>query len=433
MTDLTITIWNANGIKKQLINSILDHTPDSTLLFITETWLLTPQSFPTNWRQFHIYGQAHPRTYVGSMGISLLINPSSPFKDSIEFMPHDPSSPYYNYVLSCRLGTILIHCLYLPPSIDDPFALEILQSLTTESDTTTTTIFCGDFNARLGPLLGDHRTTSRGTLFNNEWLIPHGLTLWNTTLAFGQPTYYRLDGTSIIDWFISTTPLLNPSMQIRDDLSLGSDHKLVHLTFQYANQPSPPPSGHPRILWRLGKLSNDSEKIRQHYRYLGEQEQLFWNLDAEFNESTNPKPSWTPRVVRHKVRKHHNHLRTDYQEKKKDAAGWKLMQKLKSRRNNKFHERHAAFYVAGAELSTYFAGAEMLLAPGLMSDEEDIIQDNCVIARQVLRPTWRSDKSNAFLDELSALAQKSKTSKRLGRAPLPKEYVDAEVSPKPAL
>ncbi|KAI8370311.1 uncharacterized protein BYT42DRAFT_607374, partial [Radiomyces spectabilis] len=146
-----------------------------------------------------------------------------------------------------------------------------------------------------------------------------------------------------------------------------------------------------------------NKKIRQHYRYLGEQEQLFWNLDTEFNESTNPKVakalidfinqlpdeirklSWTPRMVRHKVCKHHNHLRTNYQEKKKDAAGWKLIQKLKTHRNNKFHERHAAFYVAGAEVSTYFAGAEMLLVSGLMSDEEDIIQDNCIIGRRVLR------------------------------------------------
>ncbi|KAI8364169.1 uncharacterized protein BYT42DRAFT_619003 [Radiomyces spectabilis] len=156
-----------------------------------------------------------------------------------------------------------------------------------------------------------------------------------------------------------------------------------------------------------------NERVRKHYEYLGEQKQLFWDLEAGFNRSRNPdvakaligfieqlpdeirKPSWTPRVKR--------------------------------------DERQAAFYVAGAVIPSHFPGAEVLLQTGLMSDEEDIIEGSCLVGRRVLRPIWRSDKANAFLDELSAFAQQRKKSKRLGRAPLPKEYVAAEVSPRPAL
>ncbi|KAI8368330.1 uncharacterized protein BYT42DRAFT_549501 [Radiomyces spectabilis] len=81
-----------------------------------------------------------------------------------------------------------------------------------------------------------------------------------------------------------------------------------------------------------------NERVRKHYEYLGEQKQLFWDLEAGFNRSRNPdvakaligfieqlpdeirKPSWTPRVKR--------------------------------------DERQAAFYVAGAVIPSHFPGAE---------------------------------------------------------------------------
>lgn len=95
------------------------------------------------------------------------------------------------------------------------------------------------------------------------WPIESALQLLNIELAYRQPTYLKNDRSSLIDWFISSTNLTSPSMQVRHDLSLDSDRKLVRLTFT-------PDSGlpqhditSPRRLWRLSRLQNS--KIQDIY------------------------------------------------------------------------------------------------------------------------------------------------------------------------
>ncbi|OBZ80237.1 hypothetical protein A0J61_11713, partial [Choanephora cucurbitarum] len=46
-SDFTMTIWNANGVARQAISTVTDYLYDSSLIFITETWLLPPLRFPT--------------------------------------------------------------------------------------------------------------------------------------------------------------------------------------------------------------------------------------------------------------------------------------------------------------------------------------------------------------------------------------------------
>ncbi|KAG1269779.1 hypothetical protein G6F66_013969 [Rhizopus arrhizus] len=163
-----MTIWNSNGLARQAVYQITDSLLSSSMIFMTETWLLPPLRYPTDWKQYHTYGQPVEGTYRGKMGITLLVNPKFPYH-----VTHFPSvSPY---VLSCQVSSFLIHCVYLPPSLNDTEAIEILKSLPTQTHPSQTNTFvCGDFNVRHHSLLGDNRTTTRGTLLL-EWIMESGL------------------------------------------------------------------------------------------------------------------------------------------------------------------------------------------------------------------------------------------------------------------
>lgn len=147
------------------------------------------------------------------MGISLLVNPDCPYP-----VTHfSSSSPY---VLSCQVSSLLVHCVYLPPSLSDLEAIEVLDSLPAQTHPSqTNTIVCGDFNARHQQLLGDTRTTTRGIkLFG--WILENGMTCWNSQLAYGVATYCvhsRVNAStdehfnSLIDLFLNTKKLVIPT------------------------------------------------------------------------------------------------------------------------------------------------------------------------------------------------------------------------------
>ncbi|ORE05472.1 hypothetical protein BCV72DRAFT_209308, partial [Rhizopus microsporus var. microsporus] len=54
------------------------------------------------------------------------------------------------YQLFFTITDTLIHCLYLPPSLDNQTVLEILSSLPSTTPNTRQTIICDNFNAKLG-------------------------------------------------------------------------------------------------------------------------------------------------------------------------------------------------------------------------------------------------------------------------------------------
>ncbi|KAG1610330.1 hypothetical protein G6F44_013562 [Rhizopus delemar] len=96
---------------------------------------------------------------------------------------------------------------------------------------------CGDFNARLGDLTDDALVSPRGAAMA-RWLADRSLTVLNGPLAHGIPTWvgFRDDRemSSIIDMFLTNASLLSPRLDIASDLSLGSDHRLLTLSFSFA-------------------------------------------------------------------------------------------------------------------------------------------------------------------------------------------------------
>ena len=225
------------------------------VLLVTETWL-TSGSFSTNWSQFHLYGTKVPgASGRGSGGITAFVSPSCPFPVS--------QLPSYNpHTLSLRVGSLTVHCVYFPPPLSNDKVLSVLSSLPLTRDT----ILCGDFNARLGSITGDSITNTRGVALK-PWLDEYNFSVLNAALAYGVNTFsaFRREQelTSIIDLFLTNlteSSLLNAQLVVESDLSLGSDHRLMSLTFEYV-----PPSSDtvasgdsgmaPRRQWKLSKLN----------------------------------------------------------------------------------------------------------------------------------------------------------------------------------
>lgn len=252
---VSLSLWNANGLRASVVHDVLSHVLDSHVLLVTETWL-TSGSFPTNWSQFHLYGTKVPGAFGrGSGGITAFVSPSCPYPIS--------QLPSYNpYTLSLKVGTLTVHCVYFPPPLSTDKVLSVLSSLPLTRDT----ILCGDFNARLGSLTGDSATNSRGVALT-PWLDNFGFSVLNASLAFGVKTFMTFrrqkEASSIIDLFLTNlggAAILNPQLVVESDLSLGSDHRLMLLTFEYVVPPGDlVVSGDsvlaPRRQWKLSKLS----------------------------------------------------------------------------------------------------------------------------------------------------------------------------------
>jgi hypothetical protein len=194
---------------------------------VSPLWLTPPMLIPTNWTQYHIYGtKVINDNNRGSGGVAALINPRCPYP--VTQLP----SPN-NHILSLKVGALRVYCVYLPPSLHLDQVFDILNS----TPLLPGTIICGDFNARLGELLGDSKTNPRG-LRLLPWLSDRQLSVLNGSLAYGIPTFsaFRqgVEVSSIIDLFITNmgpSSLSASLLNVECDLSLGSDHRLMTLSF----------------------------------------------------------------------------------------------------------------------------------------------------------------------------------------------------------
>lgn len=251
---LSIGLWNANGLSATTINDVLRHCSSIDIFLITETWLLAPKRIYTSWQQFHLYGQQVEGGYRGSQGVSALISPSCPF-------PVSTFPLKTKYALGLQIGRSLrIICLYLPPLLDP----ETINTTLSALPLTHKTIICGDFNARMGKFTGDTDTNPRGNLLKN-WCNFHQLDNLNSIHAYGTPTFITARSgyeiSSIVDYFLTNSnDLIQPTMHVATELSLGSDHKLMTLSFGYRpanaanNSESTHSSSSPRRMWNLSRL-----------------------------------------------------------------------------------------------------------------------------------------------------------------------------------
>lgn len=249
---LTIGLWNANGLQATAIDDVLQHSHSFDILFITETWLLSPSRLPTTWQQLHNYGSPVAGNFRGSLGMTTLISPSCT-------LPISPLPTSNQYMMTFRIGTLQLVCCYFPPSLPDDRFLTMMNSIPLTPDT----IICGDFNARMGARLGDTTTTTRGRILES-WIDDRQIHLWNATLAHGCATYTTFRGgrtnQSIIDLFMSNFSPENPTLSIRSDLSLGSDHHLLCAQVDAPDPITPTTLPPPRRMWNLSRLLEEEPR-----------------------------------------------------------------------------------------------------------------------------------------------------------------------------
>ncbi|KAI8635777.1 Endonuclease/exonuclease/phosphatase, partial [Parasitella parasitica] len=244
---LSLGLLNASGLNNSLDElMIYANTKKLHLMFITETYLLC-DNFKTHWKQHHTYAQKPPNAARGFGGISCLIHPS--FSSSFAIHQLSFNNPF---TLSLQISCYTIHCLYLPPQLSLLEVETILNSLTIDSKT----IILGDFNVRLGSITGDARSNERQDLFIT-WQHNNHFHLWNTTEAYGQATFQRSNGSSIIDFILTQpTQLSVHDFQIHDEESFGSDHLLVTSSVSLPTPPTAlPPPNHARLQWKLQRLN----------------------------------------------------------------------------------------------------------------------------------------------------------------------------------
>lgn len=279
--NITIGLWNANGLTATKVSELLSFCHSFTVIFITESKLTAPSRLhdTEGWTQFHLYG---PPVYVnptynrGSQGVVALVNPNCPVTVTHLLSPNP-------YTLSLQFGKLRISCLYLPPSLSLPQVFATLDTIPLQQDS----ILCGDFNARFHHFTGDTDRNVRGTRLQS-WCEDHDLSILNATMAHGDETFTRMvegqQQKSIIDLFITNnlTILQNPSMFVDKDLVLGSDHCVLSLTFDLEVDSVAgviPDAVPPRRLWNLTKLLEPkvSELYTRHF--VQNAKELFDSLD----------------------------------------------------------------------------------------------------------------------------------------------------------
>ncbi|KAG1046414.1 hypothetical protein G6F43_011102 [Rhizopus delemar] len=252
---LTISLWNSNGCGRHTIEAITNALPPTDLLFLTETWLLPPLKFLTNWKQYHTYAIPVDNSFRGEMGISLLVHPDCPHQ-----VTHFPSSS--PYVFSVQVSNLLIHCVYLPPALSVDEAIAVLDSLSAQSHPSQhNTIVCSDFNARHRDWLGDHRTMIFGTYNSDVGWTEINNKIINKDIINDQTRHEHQQ--EELPYTAGTQELHNAQLNVHDDLSLGSDHS--PLTLSCLVPPPPLSSNHLRLLWNLrsGPLADTNSIVRR--------------------------------------------------------------------------------------------------------------------------------------------------------------------------
>lgn len=128
--------------------------------------------------QIHNYAWTSGNASAGFGGLTLLIRPDFPY----HVHPH----PHPNkYILTCSIGPYTLYCLYLPPQLTLSEYTLIINQLNVDNNT----IIFGDLNTRLHHRVGDHDANVRKPVLE-QWLLDHGLVVWNETLAYGIMTFF---------------------------------------------------------------------------------------------------------------------------------------------------------------------------------------------------------------------------------------------------
>ncbi|KAI8071362.1 Endonuclease/exonuclease/phosphatase [Gongronella butleri] len=222
------------------------------ILILTESYR-SSGTLPTDWHQHHLFARPNPSTNGQIPGVSIL------WRRDLPFHVH-PLPPHAPHALSVRAGPHTITGVYYPPSLPNTAFREAIEKLPNDPFSIT----LGDWNVRLGPLVGDTRTNARASIMT-EWMANRGLHVWNASLAHGKHTFFRRDHKSVIDFAVSREQdCPAPALEVDDEQLFAADHYLCIFSFLPTQAiPRVPLPNAPRRLWQLDRL--DDEDVLAQY------------------------------------------------------------------------------------------------------------------------------------------------------------------------
>lgn len=273
--DLTLRIvsWNASGLSGKLeeLLEVMIHDRIAIAL-IQETWLLDNRTIhPTMTLSCSEVSPAQKitRAHYG-MGIVIhpyFINSSTPnslyLVDSVD-TSNNPGSP--SYIQITLLNSIKISCVYLSPLKSTEDCLQQLSELAGSDEETrlgkvdgSPHYIIGDFNMRLGSLVGDHDSNARGKAIHSYMnsIGFHLLLPDNSGVTFSNDL-----GASVIDFCYTNTFHEESRICIKDMDSLGSDHFPLQLSIPLDSATSRLTVLKRDKRWRLKELRKPETQIR---------------------------------------------------------------------------------------------------------------------------------------------------------------------------
>jgi hypothetical protein len=249
----TLNVRGLGGKLEEILHVLNIYNID--ILFICETWSPTYAKPP---HPCCISLSPHPQKHTQTSGhnhygTAFFIHPKWLHYRNI-FKIHKSEHP--GLIASISVFDLYLCGVYLPPSMDTPECIHIINTqISKKPPTTKHGLVVGDFNMRLGQETGDHYKNSRG------YALPHHLEdlgLIRYDMPYSTPTYFNgPNNWSIIDYIYSMGTYINGTVSIYDSYNVGgTDHNIVSIKISLPQHNYIPTKK--RYTFNLNKLHNEN-------------------------------------------------------------------------------------------------------------------------------------------------------------------------------
>jgi len=251
---MKVAIFNANGLPGKadlIINFLCRHQVD--LMFVSETWLAKERASAIQ-RTFLNMCKENRNIIVGGRRATggILAFTNEKWQGMVRVVYEDPDG---NFAIT-EAGETMYAFGYFPPSMIDRAVTDFFEKALELADGNRL-IICGDLNARVGTVSGDHATNPRGNLVR-RWVEENGLEIEKPVEGEFTSFNVHMGGFGMPDLVITANGASTRQLTAHENESLGgSDHRPL----SWEIDGSPPARRFTR--WNIRRLKEP--EIRQCY------------------------------------------------------------------------------------------------------------------------------------------------------------------------
>lgn len=256
MNNLRISFFNSQGCSTEKFSILLAGFPDEyDILIIAETWNCDEMVRRTHpfWLCSSI-PRYQARTH-NSGGLMVLVSPT--------IRPLISSTSSSQHHISFKIQNHSFAAVYLPPSLSSHSFSSILQGIMNSE----CHLLFGDFNVRLGHMVGDTITTHK----------PKREKLLNLRTSFNLTLQRPSSGNPRCD-HLFTTPSLFPSCTYLPHPRIKSDHDVLAFTLPNFLSPTPPAFKIPKYIISTIQFPCNSLSLIESYNTFGPPRDFFLPL-----------------------------------------------------------------------------------------------------------------------------------------------------------